>query len=181
MKYHSSALWNRLRILTRMCTVCGDVNKGLEPSYRYLGELETDRVGGGAEVGCVASDPRTSRAPRPGHHSRSWVRRQVLCEDMYLRSYLLFICVHILLYCCSMHLHAGSFPLSEISIRALGLTPGLATLSSIRRCTTGTNQVQDRGQSARVVAWSDTGDYRGHLICIYFLCCIYSGLYRLLY
>src|SRR5436190_9529672 len=63
-------------------------NKGLEPSYRYLGELETDRVGGGAEVGCVASDPRTSRVPRPGHHSRSWMRRQILCEDMYL----LFIC-----------------------------------------------------------------------------------------
>src|SRR3954467_15498683 len=70
---------------------------------------------------------------------------------MYLRSYLLFICVHILLYCCSMHLHAGSFPLSEISIRALGLTPGLATLSPTRRCTTGTSQVQDRGQSVRVV------------------------------
>ena len=100
-------------------------NKGLEPSYRYLGELETDRVGGGAEVGCVASDPRTSRAPRPGHHSRSWVRRQILCEDMYLRSYELFICVHILLYCCSMHLHAGSFPLSEISIWAFRLTPCL--------------------------------------------------------
>jgi len=50
-----------------------------------------------------------------------------------------------------MHLHAGSFPLSEISIRALGLTPGLATLSSTRRCTTGTSQVQDRGQSAWVV------------------------------
>src|SRR5256886_7846360 len=64
-------------------------------SYRYLGELETDRVGGGAEVGCVTSGPRTSRAPRPSHHSRSWVRRQILCEDMYLRSYLLFICVHI--------------------------------------------------------------------------------------
>src|SRR5436190_4174312 len=152
MKYHSSALWNRLRILTRMCTVCGDVNKGLEPSYRYLGELETDRVGGEAEVGCVASDPRTSRAPRPGHHSRSCVRRQILCEDMCLRSYLLFICVHILFYFCNMHLHAGSFPLSEISIRALGLTPGLATLSSIRRCTTGTSQVRDRGQSARVVS-----------------------------
>src|SRR5438270_10012312 len=126
-------------------------NKGLEPSYRYLGELEIDRVGGGAEVGCVASGPRTSRAPRPGHHSRSWVRRQILCEDMCLWSYVLFICVHILLYCCSMHLPAGSFPLSEISIRALGLTLGLATPSSTRRCTTGTSQVQDRGQSARVV------------------------------
>ena len=43
-------------------------NKGLDPSYRYLGELETNRVGGEVEVGCVASGPRTSRAPRPSHH-----------------------------------------------------------------------------------------------------------------
>ena len=43
-------------------------NKGLEPSYRYLGELESDKVGGGADVGCVASGSRTSRASRPGHH-----------------------------------------------------------------------------------------------------------------
>src|SRR3954468_9441750 len=85
---------NRLRILTRMAIK----NKGLEPSYHYLGELETDRVGGGAEVGCVAFGPRTSRAPRPGHHSQSWMRRQILCEDMYLLFYLLLICVHILLY-----------------------------------------------------------------------------------
>ena len=42
-------------------------NKGLEPSYYYLGELETDRVGGGAEVGCIASGPRASRAPLPCH------------------------------------------------------------------------------------------------------------------
>ena len=28
MKCHSSALWNRLRILTRMCTVCGDKKQG---------------------------------------------------------------------------------------------------------------------------------------------------------
>src|SRR3954462_15853628 len=161
MKYHSSALWNRLRILTRMCTVCGDVNKGLEPSYRYLGELETDRVGGGAEVGCVASDPRISRAPRPGHHLRSWVRRQVLCEDMYLRSYLMFICVHILLYYCSMQLHAGSFPLSQISIRAFGLTPGLGhsfVHSQVyHRNESGTGQRSECEGSGRM---SDTGDYR---------------------
>src|SRR5436189_5550786 len=37
----------------------------------------------------------------------------------------MFIPVNILLYCSSMHLHAGSFPLSEISTRAFGLTPGL--------------------------------------------------------
>src|SRR3954469_7807172 len=93
-------------------------NKGLEPPYRYLGELETDRAGGGAEVGCVASCPRTSRAPRPGHHKRSWVRRQILCEDVYLLLYLLLICVHILLYLLWHTLHAVSFPLSEISIWA---------------------------------------------------------------
>src|SRR3954469_23114749 len=78
-------------------------NKGLEPSYRYLGELVTDWVGGGAEVGCVASGPRTSRAPRSGHHQRSWVQRKILCEDMYQLFYLLFICVYILLYYCCMH------------------------------------------------------------------------------
>src|SRR3954469_12424928 len=134
-------------------------NKGLEPTYRYLGELETDRVGGGAEVGCVISDPRTSRAPRPGHHSRSWVRRQILCEDMYLRSCLLFICVHILLYCCSMHLHARSLPLSEISIRAFGLTPGLGHsfvhLQVYHRDESGTGQRLECMGSGRT---SDTGD-----------------------
>src|SRR5436190_20139712 len=101
---------------------------------------------------------------------------------MYLRSYLLFICVHILLYCCSMHLHAGSFPLSEISIRALGFTPGLATLSSIRRCTTGTSQVQDRGQSAWAVGARVILELTDD-ICLYLLscgaCCIYLDLYRL--
>src|SRR3954470_8022437 len=73
-------------------------NKGLEPSCRYLGEHEIDRVGGGAEVGCVASDPRTSRAPLPCHRLQTRVRRQILCEDVYLLFYLLLICVHILLY-----------------------------------------------------------------------------------
>ena len=145
-------------------------NKGLEPSYRFLSELETDGVRGGAEVGCVASDPRTSRAPRPGHHSRSWVRRQILCEDMYLRSYLLFICVHILLYCCSMHLHAGSFPLSEISIRAFGLTPGLdhsfAHSQMYHRDESDTGQRSECMGSGRT---SDTGNDWWHLVCIYFM------------
>src|SRR3954468_21395651 len=39
--------------------------------------------------------------------------------------FLLLICIYILLYLLLHALHAGSFPLSEISIRALGLTPGL--------------------------------------------------------
>ena len=49
----------------------------------------------------------------------------MLCEDVYLLFYLLLICVHILLYLLQHALHAVSFPLSEISIRAFGLTPGL--------------------------------------------------------
>src|SRR5436190_15798035 len=151
MKCQSSALWNRLGILTRMCTVCGDVKRGLEPFYRYLGELETDRVGGGAEVGCVASGPRTSRAPRPGHHKRSWVRRQILCEDMHLLFYLLLICVLILLYCCSMHCMRDPSRFLRYPYEPSGLLLVWTTLSSIRRCTTGTSQVQDRGQSAWVV------------------------------
>src|SRR5256886_14823101 len=85
------------------------------------------------------------------------------------------MCSHIL-YCCSMHLHAGSFPLSEISIRALGLTPGLATPSSTRRCTTGTSQVRDRGQSAWVVGARVILELTDD-VCLYLLscwtCCIY--------
>src|SRR4051812_15872702 len=72
-------------------------NRGLDSSYRCLGELETDRVGGGAEVGCVASGPRTSRAPLPCHRWQTWELRQILCEDAYLLFYPLLICVYILL------------------------------------------------------------------------------------
>src|SRR3954470_8814413 len=145
-------------------------NKGLEPSYHYLGELETDRVGGGAEVGCVASDPRTSRAPRPGHHSRSWVRRQILCEDMYLRSYLLFICVHVLLYCCSMHCMRDPSRFLRYPYEPSGLLLVWATLSSTRRCTIGTSQVQDRGQSAWVVGARVILELTDD-ICLYLLSC----------
>src|SRR3954469_12176714 len=89
-------------------------NKGLELSYRYLGGLETDKVGGGAEVGCVASGPHSSRAPRPGHHERSWVRRKILCEVVCPWFYLPLICVYISICLLYHALHAGSFPLFEI-------------------------------------------------------------------
>ena len=39
--------------------------------------------------------------------------------------FLLLICIYILLYLLLHELHAGSFPLSEISIWAFGLTSGL--------------------------------------------------------
>src|SRR3954469_10869005 len=70
---------------------------------------------------------------------------------MYLLFYLLLICVHILLYCCSMHLHAGSFPLSEISIRAFGLTPGLDHSFVHSQVYHRDESSIGRGQSARVV------------------------------
>src|SRR3954468_24612986 len=112
-------------------------NKGLEPSYRYLGVLETDRVGGGAEVGCVASGPRTSRAPLPCHRSQTWVRKQILSEDVYLLFYLLLICVYILLYCCSMHCMRDPSCFLRYPYGPSGLLLIWTTLLSIRRYTIG--------------------------------------------
>src|SRR5436189_4837211 len=112
-------------------------NKRLEPSYRYLGELETDRVGGGAEVGCVSSGPRTSRAPRPGHHSQSWVRRQILCEDMYL---LFTCCLYVFTYyytCCSMHCMWDPSRFLRYPYEPSSLLLVWTILCSIRRYTTG--------------------------------------------
>src|SRR5205809_5585538 len=70
---------------------------------------------------------------------------------MYLLLYLLLICVHILLYCRSMHCMRDPSRFLRYPYEPSGLLLVWATLSSIRRCTTGTSQVQDRGQSARVV------------------------------
>src|SRR5436189_4596255 len=73
-------------------------NKGLEPSYRYLGELETHRVGGGAEVGCVASGLFLIFASKPGCEGKSCMR---MCT---YRSF--SCCLYVFTYyytCCSMH------------------------------------------------------------------------------
>src|SRR3954469_20319430 len=70
---------------------------------------------------------------------------------MYLLFYLLLICVYILLYCCSMHCMRDSSRFLRYPYGPSGLLLVWTTLSSIRRCTTGTSQVQDRGQSAWVV------------------------------
>src|SRR3954469_25645621 len=121
-------------------------NKGLETSYRYLDELETDRVGGGAEVGCVASGPCISRAPRPGHHSdpgcegKSCVRTCTCCFTC---------CLYVFTYyytCCSMHCIRDPSCFLRYPYEPSGLLLVWTTLSSIRRCTTGTSQVHDRGR-----------------------------------
>src|SRR3954464_3803519 len=61
----------------------------------------------------------------PCHRLQTRVRRQILREDVYLLFFLLLICIYILLYLLLHALHAGSFPLSKISIWAFGLTPSL--------------------------------------------------------
>src|SRR2546430_914883 len=126
MKCHSSALWNRLRILTRMCTVCGDVKQGvwnrpivISVSLRLTGLGEEQRL----DVSHLALAPLERLAlvitSDPGCEGKSCVRICTCCFTCYLYVFTYYYT------CCSMHLHAGSFPLSEISIRAFGLTPGL--------------------------------------------------------
>src|SRR3954470_11398680 len=159
-------------------------NKGLEPSYRYLGELETDRVGGGAEVGCVTSGPRTSRAPRPvitsdpGCEGKSCVR---MC------TYRFTCCLYVFTYYyayCSMYCMRDPSCFLRYPYGPSGLLLVWTTLLSIRRCTTGTSQVQGRGQSARVVGARVTLELTDASDLYLLLCwtyCIYSYLYRLLY
>src|SRR3954463_15370308 len=89
----------------------------------------------------------------PSHLSSAspWSSLAILCEDMYLLFYLLLICVHILSYCCSMHCMRDPSRFLRYPYEPSGLLLVWTTLLSIRRCTTGTSQVQERGQSARVV------------------------------
>src|SRR5436190_2470872 len=102
---------------------------------------------------------------------------------MYLLFYLLLICVHILLYCCSMHCMWDPSRFLRYPYEPSGLLQVWTTLLSIRRCTTGTSRVQDRGQSAWVVGarvilemtddiWSVFIFYVGYVVFI--RVCIYS-------
>src|SRR3954467_7568668 len=125
--------------------------KGLEPSYRYLGELEIDRVGGGAEVGCVASGLAPLErlffiiVSKPRCEGKSCVRMCTYCFTC---------CLYVFTYyytCCSMHCMRDPSRFLRYPYGPLGLLLVWATLLSIRRCTTGMSQVQDRGQSAWVV------------------------------
>src|SRR3954465_7820905 len=86
----------------------------------------------------------------PWSSQRSCVLRKILCEDAYLLLYLLLICVYILLYCCSMYCMRDPSRFLRYPYGPSGLLLVWTTLLSIRRCTIGTSQIQDRGQSAWV-------------------------------
>src|SRR4051812_18655144 len=112
------------------------------------------------------------------------MRRQILCEDVYL---LFICCLYVFTYCytavpCICMRDPSSF--LRYPYEPSGLLLVWATLSSIRRCTTGTSQVQDRGQSTRVVGARvilEMTDDIWSVFILCWICCIYSSLYRLLY
>src|SRR5436189_5660806 len=95
------------------------------------------------------------------------MRRQILCEDVYLLFYLLLIRVYILLYCCSMHCMRDPSRFLRYPYGPSGLLLVWTTLSSIRRYTTGTSLVQDRGQSAWVVGARVTLEMTDDIWCVF--------------
>src|SRR3954467_5249982 len=152
MKCHGSALWNRLRILTRMCTVCDDVKQGvwnrpivISVSLRLTGLGKEQRL----DVLHLGLAPLERLAlvitSNPGCEGKSCVRT---C------TYYFTCCLYVFTYyytCCSMHCMRDPSRFLRYPYGPSGLLLVWTTLSSIRRCTTGTSQVQDRGQSAWVV------------------------------
>src|SRR3954464_7856138 len=85
---------------------------------------------------------------------------------------------------CSMHCMQDPSRILRYPYGPSGILLVWTTLLSIRRCTTGTSQVHDSGQSAWVVDTRVTLELTDD-ICLYLLscwaCCIYLDLYRLLY
>src|SRR3954467_9912176 len=126
MKFHSSALWNRLRILTQMCTVCGDVKQGVwnRPivilvSLRLTGLGEEQRL----DVSHLALAPLDLLAlvitSDPGCEAKSCVRTCTYCFTY---------CLYVFTYyytCCSMHCMRDPSRFLRYPYGAFGLTPGL--------------------------------------------------------
>src|SRR3954462_4485308 len=84
-------------------------------------------------------------ANKPGCEGKSYVR---MCTCRFS------CCLYIFTYyytCCCMHCMRDPSRFLRYPYRPSGLLLVWTTLLSIRRCTTGTSQVQDRGQSAWVV------------------------------
>src|SRR3954465_5151290 len=81
----------------------------------------------------------------PGCEGKSRVRMCTYCFTY---------CLYVFTYyytCCSMHCMRDPSCFLRYPYEPLGLLLVWTTLLSIRRCTTGMSQVQDRGQSAWVV------------------------------
>ena len=114
----------------------------------------------------------------PGCEGKSCVR---MC------TYSFTCCLYVFTYYyayCSMHCMRDPSCFLRYPYGPSGLLLVWTTLLSIRRCTTGTSQVPDRGQSAWVVDARVTLELTDD-ICLYlrscWACCIYLDLYRLLY
>src|SRR5205809_935908 len=112
----------------------------------------------------------------PGCEGKSCVRTCTYCFTC---------CLYVFTYyytCCSLHCMRDPSRFLRYPYGPSGLLLVWTTLSSIRRCTTGTSQVQDKGQSAWVVGIRVTlemTDDIGSVFILCWICCIYSGLYRL--
>src|SRR5436189_6316831 len=126
-------------------------NKGLESSYRYLGVLETDRLGEEQrlDVSHLALAPLERLfliiVSKPGCKGKSCVRMCTYCFTC---------CLYVFTYyytCCSMHCMRDPSRFLRYPYGPSGLLLVWTTLLSTHGCTTGTSQVQDRGQSAWVV------------------------------
>ena len=98
---------------------------------------------------------------KPGCEGKSCVR---MC------TYYFTCCLYVFTYyysCCSMHCMRDPSRFLRYPYGPLGLLLVWTTLLSIRRYTTGTSQIHDRGQSARVVGARVTLELTD-VICLYF-------------
>src|SRR3954464_867075 len=82
---------------------------------------------------------------KPRCEGKSCVRMRTYCFTCFLYVFTYYYT------CCSMHCMRDPSCFLRYPYRPSDLLLVWTTLSSIRRCTTGTSQVQDRGQSAWVV------------------------------
>src|SRR5438270_13837077 len=86
--------------------------------------------------------------------------------------------------CCSMHCMRDPSRFLRYPYGPSGLLLVWTTLLYIRRCTTGTSQVQDIGQSAWVVGAGVTVEMTDDIWSVFifcWICCFCFSLYSLLY
>src|SRR5436190_4050787 len=134
-----------------MCTVCGDKKRVwnrpivISVSLRLTGLGEEQRLG----VSHLTLAPLERLAlvitRDPGCEGKSCVR---ICTYGLICCLYVFTYYYIAVACICMR---DPSRFLRYPYEPSGLLLVWATLSSIRRCTTGTSQVHDRGQSARVV------------------------------
>src|SRR3954470_6978995 len=157
-------VWNRPIVISVSLRLTGlGEERRLDVSHPALAPLERLAL-------VITSDPRCE--------GKSCVRTCTYCFTC---------CLYVFTYyytCCSMHCMGDPSRFLRYPYGPSGLLLVWTTLLSICRCTTGTSQVQDRGQSARVAGARVTLELTDD-ICLYltscWTCCTFLDLYRLLY